>query len=672
MAKPDQEQRRQWREALTRLTRLAQRQPEARDWLGDMLRRNMPAILATAFEVAEESGEPLPEVLARVLSADASVQTHETVARTVPIGATVCQDLAIGSLRALLDRDSWPAGQAAPVRRHALRVALANRLAAAGRLDEARPVAEQAVAAVPEDSSSLARSIDAYDVLAQCQIADGDPPGAVDSARRALALRASIDDPFRGQVEGEQRLGLALLAAGRPGNACRMLVNAVSRARDLLASHRDPLFGIDNDLAAGADAIHVVITMGWNPNGFDEIIVDQGFRIGFRVREFHVGLTSLLTAIEKHGQRLSDDMRATVLTELAAAFPLLRRGLADTKLRIRILRLLGSGPVSLMPAISEDEFDTMADEALVADDVDLAAFVRKTEADYLRRQEPVDRRALTGALAHLSRLIPSADAVAVMREAVEVTGDDDPVARAFMLHNLARRLGANGQPAEGFAASSQAVAVVSDVFATSSDIPLLAMAGLFETLVQRGQESGMEIAFHPRMVAAAEKMLDDAGRETGADLARLVSAICGLFDSAMRQDDKATAELLANAASRLATLRPDDEATQLARGLLASQLLWAALESGTRERAREWLPEVAAAAGSAPHLERLTVELGKCVADLINAYWQAGDIGTTTRLAREWQTVLLSEAYLAVRRRDLGRDQAEYVDAIMELAAGGS
>jgi hypothetical protein len=256
----------------------------------------------------------------------------------------------------------------------------------------------------------------------------------------------------------------------------------------------------------------------------------------------------------------------------------------------------------------------------------------------------------------------------VIREAVEVASDDDPVAHALMLHNLARRLSENGQPAEGFEASSQAVNLLSEAFATGPGIPPLAMAALFETLVQRGLESGSEIAFHANVVTAAEKMLNDLGRETGADLARQVSATCGLFDSAMRLGDTATAERLANAVSQLATLRPDDEAIQLARAMLASQLLWAALGEGARDHARQWLAEVTAGARNAPDLDALTVELGKCAADLISAYWQAGDTGTAAQLARESRAALLSEPYLAARHRDLGGDQADFVHAITRLA----
>lgn len=267
-------------------------------------------------------------------------------------------------------------------------------------------------------------------------------------------------------------------------------------------------------------------------------------------------------------------------------------------------------------------------------------------------------------------MISSSDAVTVMREAVEVAGDD-PVHRAMTLHNLARRLGANDQPAEAFAASSQAVTLLSDAFATRSAISPIVMAKLFLTLVQRGQESGTEIAFHATVVASAEKMLDDFGRETGADLSLPAEVTCGLFDSAMRQGDTATAERLANAVSRLATLRADDEAIQLGGGMLASQLLWAAIQNGALDRAREWLAKVTAAAENAPHQEVLTVELGKCAADLINAYQQKGDIATAARLARESQPTLLSKAYLAARQRDLGQDQADYINAIIELAGYG-
>ena len=185
-----------WRAALTRLTRLAQREPEARTWIEEMLERNLPGILGAAIEVAAQTGPPLPELLTAVLERNASPQASEAVARSVPIDATALQDLAIAAIRSLLARPGWPPGEPAPEaarRRHALRVALATRLARAGRLGEARAVAEQAVAESQADlgefASARARDVDAYDVIAQAQLASGDAEGAVRSARRALALR---------------------------------------------------------------------------------------------------------------------------------------------------------------------------------------------------------------------------------------------------------------------------------------------------------------------------------------------------------------------------------------------------------------------------------------------------------------------------------------------------
>jgi len=127
----------QWRAALTRLARLAQRQPEARAWIEEMLDRNMPDILRAAIEVAEETGPPLPELLAGILERKASVETYEAAARSVPMGATELQDLAIAAIRSLLALQGWPNGEPernVAIRRHALRVALATRLANAGRL----------------------------------------------------------------------------------------------------------------------------------------------------------------------------------------------------------------------------------------------------------------------------------------------------------------------------------------------------------------------------------------------------------------------------------------------------------------------------------------------------------------------------------------------------------
>lgn len=249
--------------------------------------------------------------------------------------------------------------------------------------------------------------------------------------------------------------------------------------------------------------------------------------------------------------------------------------------------------------------------------------------------------------------------------------DENLLERAVALHNLARRLGENGQASEGFTVSSQAVSLLSSIFITGTDkVPPMAMASFLQTLVLRGEESGTEITFDANMVTAIEEMLERFGREIGTDLFPPTNATGGLFDSAMRQGDTATAQRLANAVCRLAKARPDDDTIQVARSMLASRLLWEALQSRARDRAREWLAEVAASCRNAPHRKALTVELGKCTADLIGTYQQAGDIGAAARLARESQPTLLSDAYLTAREQDLGVDQAaDFVNTIIELAS---
>lgn len=129
----------------------------------------------------------------------------------------------------------------------------------------------------------------------------------------------------------------------------------------------------------------------------------------------------------------------------------------------------------------------------------------------------------------------------------------------------------------------------------------------------------------------------------------------------------ATAHRIAAAVSRLAAARPDDRSIQFARGVFASQLLWQAVEHGGLGLARDLLGEVREASRSAPDLGELTVEHGKSAADLIAAYRQAGDDEAAAHVARESAGALLSPAYIAARRRDLGGNQAEFIQAIQDL-----
>jgi tetratricopeptide (TPR) repeat protein len=673
----DQSPDQQWRAALTRLARLTQRQPEARAWIEEMLDRNMPGILRAAIEVAEETGSPLPELLAGTLERKASAEAYEAIARSVPMDATELQDLAITSIQSLLALQGWPSDEPerdVAVRRHALQVALATRLANAGRLAEAYPVAEQAVVqartVLREHKSARARSIDAYDVIAECELSSGDAKAALETSRQALALRKEMDDPFRLRADGEVRLGLVLLRLGMADEACRVLTEAAARARDLLEHHRDALLEFEDQLAHGERALRIVVTMGWDPSGFDEIIVDQGFRIESLVALHHRCLTALADVLEA-GEGLRADLVAQALSELAAGRAAMRSGRDDPYLGLRILRLLIASSEITRLSLSTDDFDMMADEAIAASDLALAISVRQAEVEFFRRTEPVDRRALAEALTFQSQLLMDVrpgDAVAVMREAVEVVGDENPLHMALLLHNLGRRLGADGQPREGLEMSARAVGLISGAYLDGREVTPLVMLGLFTSLVQRSLECDTDIEFTPTVVDAAVKMIDDFGVETGADLSRIARPLCGLFDSTLRQGDVLTAARIGDAVSRLAARRPDDESIQLANGLMASQLVWQAIRSGELDRARALLNEVIAASQNAPYQNVLTVEHGKCASDLINAYQRAGGFEEAARLARQSRDVLLSPVYLAVRQRDLGTDQAGFISAVQELA----
>ena len=413
--------------------------------------------------------------------------------------------------------------------------------------------------------------------------------------------------------------------------------------------------------------------MGWNPNGFDEVILDQAFRIESLIWLAHSCLSALAAALEAaldEQQHVRADLTGPALAELAAGRAQMRRGRDDPALGLRILRLLVAWPQAA--DITIDDFDAMADEAAAADDLGLTIGVRQAEVDFFRRADPADNWALGDALIRLSQVLADVrpgEAVAAMREAVDLVGDDGPLRLGLMLHNLSRRLSADGQSAAGRDASARAVGLISGACLAGQDVPPLVMTAVFETLVQRNLECDTEVDFTPALVAAAVRMIEDSGREAGADLGRLIHATCGLFDSARRQDDMATAHRIADAVIRLAAARPDDRSIQFARGVFASQLLWRAVEHGGLGMARDLLGEVREASRSAPDLDALTVEHGKSAADLIAAYRQAGDDEAAAQVARESAGALLSPVYIAARRRDLGGDQAEFIQAIQNHLA---
>ncbi len=575
----------QWRAALTQLARLAQRQPGAQAWIEEMLERNMPQILGAAVEVAEETGSPLPALLVRILMRAPSAEACEAVAQAVPMRATALQDLAITSIRLLLGQRAWPRGEpeeTALVRRHALRVALAARLAHENQFAEARTIAEQAVSeaqtVLRDEASARARSIDAYDVIAQCQISSGDGAGAVETARRALALRQEIDDPLRPCADGEQNLGLALFNASMADEACQVLMDAVAHARDLLERHPDPARELEDQAAESTGdgrqviALRAAATMEWMPNGFDQLVADRASGVGSLVARLHRCLAALAAVLEDR-ERLRADLLAPALSELAAGHAVMRRGRSASALGLRVVRLLIAGPE--MAHLSAEDFGALADEALAAGDLGLAIGVRQAEVQYFRRADPAGRRALADALVQLARLLAevrAGDAVAAMREAVALAGDEDPARLALLLRDQSRLLSASGRPGEGLEMASRAVEQISDVYLTGRDVVTLpVLMEMFETLVLRSLECGAEVDFAPPVVAAAVRMISDAGREKGADLRRLAHAARGLFNSASHQGDVTTAQQIAGAVSRLAAQRPDDESIQLVSGLLNSK-----------------------------------------------------------------------------------------------------
>jgi TPR repeat protein len=694
-----------WHAALTRLCRLAQRESEARAWIKEMLQRNMPGILTAAIEVAQETGPPMPELLAEVLEQETSVEVLEAVAQRVPMSAGSLQEMAIASIRSLLNDPTWPSDEPAdrvPVRRHALRIALAGRLAAADRLDEARTIAEEAIVEAGSmpfaDDSVRARTIDAYDVIAEAQSSSGDANGAVESARRALLLRRSLRDPLRPPVEGEQRLGSALIAAGARDEACEVLTGAIALLRRWLMRHRDvrlafedhaaeakasnavggpppkgPRWRLRQRIPSPQRAFRVSAIMGWLPNGFDDAVVEHGEQLGWLIAMMHDCLSALVVALQPQ-EAIREDLLGPALSELAAGRQLVRRSGTLPDLDLRILQLLVRWPEQLSKQsleISAGDFERVVDEAVSAGNGELAIQAREAEIEFLRRRRPLDHWALREALSNQSQMLmymrPD-EAVTKMQEAVDLAAEQGRVASASALQNLSRRLSASGRPCEGLEAASRAVALMSDEFLTEATVRANQMETYFVTLVERTRECNSDVELSPKVIDAATKMLEDFGDEIGADLYRLGYVATGLFDSAMKKEDLTTAQQICYAVVRLASRRPDDRNIQTARGLLCSLLLWRAVTDGDIQRARNLLNEIAIASREAPDQELLIVEYGKSAADLIGAYQRAGNHVAAAKLARESIDALLSPPYLAARKRDLGGEQIEFIASILELA----
>jgi hypothetical protein len=685
------------RSALTQLTRLARREPQAEEWIRARLKSRMPSIIQPAIEVAAETGEPMPTLLAEAIRAHGSAEVIEQVARSVPIDLQALQAVAIASLESLLADLAWPPGDATDrdVRRFALRVAIALRLAHTGQLRRARAVAEEALAdaaVLPQNASVRARSVDALDTIVEAQRAACEDQGAVDTAQRALRMRLSLTvDPFRLAAVGQKRLGEAQIAAGALNAGAETLADAVVDLRRRVTEFRGLKLEIEDQLSEGATSVRVPVTVGYLPEGFDDLIVEAWCSDSL-VGQMMACLTLLVRALES-GADAWRQPSARVVRELEAGRRALR-GLGSTpelrltiiKFEFSILKLLQRWP----PVDTAPESDTVADLERIADEADgfghpeLAIEVRAVLIQRLRDAQPIDARTLVNTLQAQSRGFECVgrpdDAVAAMRDAVAVSdgcraAEVAPSAgadrlEASALHALARRLAAAGQFDEGFKMSSKAVTIAADELLRGDKFTPEAFTAMLFSLARRARESGSEIELSDDLVEAADLVLDRIGREQGADLGMAVQAVIGLLEAPVRQRKQIViARRLYAALQILSARRPDDRQARAALVLIGSDMLRWEYETGEKARARAVFYAMAATR-LRPEDGDLRIEYAKCAADLANAYGQNGEHGEAAAVVRMARSALLSPAYLAVRERDIG-DVPEFAAAIKQIDEGG-
>lgn len=672
-----------WHGPLTRLARLAHDEPEAETWITELLESNMPEIVPDAVAVALETGEPLPRLLAEAIARHPSVAAAEALARKVPIHTPALQDAAIAALETLLADPGWPADEdasAAPVRRHALRVALAARLVAQARFAEARDLALAAIAEagdLPDEESVRARLIDANDALGEAQSALGEPAAAAESAARSLELRLAGDDPQRSRAEGRLRLAASLMAIGSNQAAVEHLVLATEETDEALSGHRDPTIELEEAVEAAGEGEHVRIPVriGWLPSGFDDVVIDAGMPAEVLSRMLAVCAAELVRAVAASPD-LPRPLLIQALDRLEASRPRLLQGEPLPLLEVEVLELLGAHPEytgNLDSAARAEALEQAAVRAGELGEVELAIRARTAQAQALRSGDG-ERQDLVNSLQARGQLLESMgrpeEAVAVTREAAALAeGEEEP----FVLHNLARRLAAAGQAREAFETSSRAIALLGERFLAEEDGQLTPgmMASMMVSLSKRAEEcEGAEIEVTPLLADTTVALLDRVGLRPDTELEAPVRAAYAVAFAAEGQGDLELAERVYEAVVRLASRRPDDPLPQYARSLLGSNLCWKEIERGDLAAARRFQAEVAGAAEALPD-ERLIAEHGKASVDLISAYQQAGDIEAARELARSSLGAMLSPPYLEMRRQELGADQDEFVAAIEALAGSG-
>jgi tetratricopeptide (TPR) repeat protein len=174
--------------ALTVLTRLAQREPKATEWLTTAVSAD-PGCLTVALGVAIDTGEPMGQVLCSILAANPpAVEELMALQHRLPAHAMAVHPLALtiaGLIVNALPKEGRNAERVRPLTEYA------ERLSEAGQAERGLGYAAEAVRLATESREANQDpygTIDALRVLSLCEVQSGQPKAAVSTAKKLLQM----------------------------------------------------------------------------------------------------------------------------------------------------------------------------------------------------------------------------------------------------------------------------------------------------------------------------------------------------------------------------------------------------------------------------------------------------------------------------------------------------
>jgi len=691
--------------ALTVLTRLAQREPGKQELLHTALSADLANLAPLALRVGLETGEPMPSVLLDVLrtSAEGS-EVAVRLAEAMPIHTVSSLDLAAEVAAAQVKTTT-----AGSVEHAVALVDYAQCLADLGN-EEAAAAASEGVALlrlVDEKHDYLPRGLW---TLARCMTQSGKHPAAVSAGREAVNLLRRRNDPGS-QVRlafALSNLAQSLSRADQDDEALTASGEAVAQFRHVLATTPRRFDYQLEDARDSGRAIWINLSPGPNsapapPGAFavdvdsralmDPSVILSGLASSLtdyaRLLFFSGRVTEAEAAADEAVRHLRDlaadqpdaytvqlsialTWKATAVAEATPAEALVPATEAAALLRdtaAEHLNAIGSYfREALMPLTWtlmrlrqwEDALQTMLElKALWPSDDAKALGALCTQFENLSAQ-------LAGAQEVEKALGASRAAVDVARKLAQMDDEQGSLTLASALHNLSRRQRAAGDDHAASRTSAEATRLIAGPLMAGRVGGEAATAILWQYLSAREAmdeplDTGLPLA--PVFIRAGELLGDDP--QSADSLAQMAFWIGEAYRT---EGDLDSAAAVLQASLGYCTSQPSERGPRVAYALAAFNLAHSLLEESRRgeaERIVENLVELAA--DQDPVVVRQT---GRAAFIVLSNYTEEGNVTGAARVAVLADAALRSRPYLAARREELMEESPDAFLGALDRLSG--